>query len=227
MSVAVHAANAASTSANAAAAELENDPENQQGEGSGDPGESTNDGGSVNERLLRESKAHKEKYLKAERERQNLAKRLDEIERQKREQDGKFKEIADEYKGKYETLKKNAAMSSIKAALAEPASKAGCQTSVDHLLKLGNPQLLSYDEDANEVSGADLFIEAIKKEIPSLFKTVVTPPINPARPGGVTQVKTKTAQELMKLPAGHPERQAALRKAFEADRRAKGLQVKK
>lgn len=222
MSAALRAANAASNpQANAGGAGTpdQNEPNANPPEGEGEPTEEDPAPAAPTEtpnaRLLRESQANKARAVKAE---QALAA----IHRKQQEDQGQYKELADEYKAKFEGVQKKLMTTAIAKAISDSAAKAGC-VNPKALMKLGDMSQLTYDEETGEVTGAEAFVEAAKSEHGYLFQGTRAPVVNPARPGGVPLVtKTKkSAAELAKLPKGHPERQAAYAAAMDRARKEK------
>lgn len=144
----------------------------------------------TNERLLEESKGYKSKY-------QETRKTLEEIEKAKLEEQGKYKEMYSKTQEKYDSLLSNLVQERVKSAVSSVASKDGC-IDVEALLKLGNTDLLEYDQESNTVHGADLFVEEAKKARPFLFNQKTNPVINAGSPSGSVQ-KSMTAKDAAKL----------------------------
>jgi hypothetical protein len=147
----------------------------------------------VNERLLRESKEYKQKYLETKRA-------LEGREKAEQEEKGRFKELYEAERQKNEQIRKMMVKSSVERSVAEHAVKAGC-VNLEDLLKLGDTKLLQFDEESGTVMGVDLFVEDAKKRKPYLFTASKTPTINPSTPGGVAKDKPLTAMDIAKLPA--------------------------
>lgn len=146
---------------------------------------------SVNERLLRESKEYKAKMQQALRE-------LETLKKAKAEEQGDFKKLYEQAASELTETKKAIKRNTIKSKVQEVALRSGC-VDVDGLLKLGNPELLQYDEDNAEVFGVELFIDEAKRSKPYLFSQQKPASVNPVTPGGVTKVKTLTKDELVGL----------------------------
>lgn len=146
----------------------------------------------VNDRLLKEAKAYKARAQAAERE--------IELQRKKAlEEQGKYKEMYESQSAKYNDLKKGLAREKIKSSVAEVAAKAGC-LNVDALLKLGNPEMLSFDEDTLAVEGAQEFVEAAKREHSYLFSSNKTASVNGVTPGGsIPQPKKIDGKAIAKM----------------------------
>lgn len=148
----------------------------------------------VNARLLAESKKHK---ALAQEMKSRLAK-FEAAEKAALEQQAQFKTLYEQEKAEREKLLKTVVSERIRSTVAEQATKAGC-VSVDDLLKLGNRELLQYDESTLEVLGADQFVEDAKKSKPYLFQSAKTQVINPATPGqGMARSTVKPLKELSK-----------------------------
>lgn len=151
----------------------------------------------VNARLLSESKKNK---ALAQELKSKLAK-YEVQEKSQLEEQARFKELYEKEKGQRELLLKTVIKEKIKSSVADKALKAGC-VSVDDLIKLGNSELLQYDEETLDVHGVDTFVEEAMKSKPYLFKSTKTPTINAATPGGVgvssnnKQLKELTVDEL-------------------------------
>lgn len=146
----------------------------------------------INERLLKEAKAYKVRAQSAERE----------IEKQKAtalQEQGKYKEMYDTLNGKYSDLRKGLAREKVKSSVSDIAAKAGC-LNVDALLKLGNPELLSFDEDTLSVDGAQEFVAAAQREHSYLFNSQGQARVNGTTPGGpIPQPKKLDARAIAKL----------------------------
>jgi hypothetical protein len=143
-------------------------------------------------RLLEESKKWKKRAIEAE-------KLLSDKQKAESEQQGNYKKLYEEAESRYKNLYKTTVKDKVKMSLSEHAVKSGCQN-LDALLKLGNSELLEYDEGDGRVNGAELFIEDAKKNHPYLFSAPKTPTINPTTPGGVSSNKKLTAADIAKLP---------------------------
>jgi hypothetical protein len=142
-------------------------------------------------RVLEESKKWKKRALEAER-------LNSEIQKAKEQEQGNYKKLYEEETARYKNLYKTTVKDKVRMSLTEHASKSGCQ-SIDALLKLGNSELLEYDETDGKVNGAELFIEDAKRNHPYLFSSVKAPTINPTTPGGVSSKKL-TPADIAKLP---------------------------
>jgi ribosomal protein L19E len=144
-------------------------------------------------RLLEESKNWKKRATQAEKE-------LEDLKKKEAESQGQFKKLYEEEKKRNEEISKSYIRTQVKMSVDDLAKKAGC-VNVEALMKLGNPELLEYNQENGNVYGADLFIEDAKKHHPYLFSAGVKPPtINPATPGGVVPGKKLTVAEILKLP---------------------------
>lgn len=148
----------------------------------------------THERLLNESKKNKKRALEAE-------KRLEALEKSKLEEQGKYKELYEQYKTQFDELKNQTMRDKVGFEVKQHAAKAGC-VDVNSLLKLGNGELMQFDEQTGEILGADLFIEDARKQFPFLFKSQPTPTINPVTPSGAPVKQTKTASQVAKSPEG-------------------------
>lgn len=144
------------------------------------------------ERLLRESKKFKERALRSEKELADLKKR--DLETQ-----GNFKVMYEDLSKQYTSLKNNLVKERISSAIKIQAEKFGC-TKPDTLLKLGNVELLQYDEESNEVFGSESFVEDVKSKYPEFFQTKSIPTINPTVPGGMVRQKEMSSADIAKLP---------------------------
>lgn len=145
----------------------------------------------VNERLLKESKKNKDLRLKAERE-------LADIKKKALEEQGNYKAMYESLEQKHKGLIQKSIKTKIDSAVRMQAEKLGC-LKPEAVLKLGDLDLLQYDEEADEVSGADHFVESVKKQIPELFKSAQTPTINPKTPGGTLSAKKISATDIARL----------------------------
>jgi len=148
------------------------------------------------ERLLENTKRHKEKAQEERRERLRLAKRVEEMEKAKLEEQGKFKELSESYKTKYESLRGVVVQKELEKSVDKEALQAGC-VDVEALLKLGNRTLLQYDEATDTFYGVDAFVDDAKQRFKYLFTSPVTPIINPTSPVGANTVKQpKSVKEM-------------------------------
>lgn len=143
------------------------------------------------ERLLEESKQWKSRALAAEKEKAELEKA-----RLKEKED--FKALYEKEKSERETLFKQVMQEKLKSKVTEVAAKAGC-VDVEALIKLGNKELLQFDDSTFELHGAETFIEEAKKSKPYLFSQAKPQTVNPATPGGMEKQKTLTAGDVAKL----------------------------
>ena len=147
----------------------------------------------VNARLLAESKKNK---ATAQELKQKLAK-YEAAENAAMAEQQRFKELYEKAEAARQTLFKTVIKEKIKSSVADKALKAGC-VDVDGLIKLGNSELLQYDEDSLEVHGVDTFVEEAMKSKPYLFQSAKTPSINPTTPGGTIRSNNKPLRELTK-----------------------------
>jgi hypothetical protein len=143
-------------------------------------------------RILEESKKYKARMIAAEKE-------LEAIRRKTQETQGQFKELYEAERAQKEELLKKQVRQTVRSAVDEVAKKTGC-IDVDALMKLGNPELLEYNQENDRVYGVDLFVEEAKKKAPYLFSASRPPIINPTSPGGIVSQKKLTASEAAKLP---------------------------
>ena len=155
-----------------------------------------------NERLLQESKHNKTRF-------QETSQKLDEIERSKQEEQGRFKELYESTKTKLDEWQNKVKRSSIETSVKMAAEKAGC-IDPDVVLavgsQLGLADLLQYDDDAQKAYGTEEFIEAVKKQKPKWFQQATNPKINSALPGGKSLEAGKlTAKDLLKNDAARVE----------------------
>lgn len=150
-------------------------------------------GSEVNARLLAESKKHK---ALASELKTKLAK-YEAAEKSALEQQSQFKDLYEKEKKDREALLKTVVSDRIKASVAQEAAKHGC-IDVDGLLKLGNKELLQYDEATLEVHGVDQYVEDTKKSKPYLFQSASKANINPATPGASVRSNVKPLKDLSK-----------------------------
>lgn len=172
-----------------------NSPANAGSENVTTENDNSNSGGAEGsaQRILEESKKWKARASIAEKELQDLKKK--EAEKQ-----GQYQKLYEEANARAESLAKDKVRSKVRSSVDELARKAGC-VNIESLMKLGNPELLEFNEENEKVYGTDLFIEDAKKMHPYLFSSgVKTPTINPATPGGMVANKKLTAEEIVKLP---------------------------
>lgn len=142
----------------------------------------------TNERLLAESKKNRENFLKAKQE-------LDRVTQTQLQEQGKYKELYEKTSGDLKALKQAQMRKDIEYAVKLHAEKAG-MVKPDIALKLGNAELLAYDEANGTVSGVDAFVESIKADMPQLFTTQKTPVINPTTPNGAVRTGTKNLKDM-------------------------------
>lgn len=161
---------------------------------------------STNERLLNESKKNREAYLKAKKE-------LDDLKQRQMSEQGKFKELYEKANAELAQIKKQSMLKDISFAVKLAAEKSGF-VKPDNALKLGNPDLLQYDEATGGVFGVDTFVDELKKEYPQLFSTSQKTVINPVSPMGVTKEQKLTAADVQKL--GKVEKSKAWAQAYSA-----------
>jgi len=133
----------------------------------------------TNERLLVESKKHKEAYLKTKQELEAKESDLQE----KLKADGKYKELYEKATQDLVSLKKQITSTTVMSQVKSAAEKAGF-VKPENILKFGNQSLLTYDEDSGAVYGVDAFLESAKVEYPQMFSAHKTPVINPVTPNG-------------------------------------------
>lgn len=148
----------------------------------------------VNERLLTESKKYKARARDAE-------KRLKEIEQQKLESQGKYKEMYESVNTQYSELKNNLYHERKNNAVQTIAGQYGC-VDYDALMKLGNHELLVYDEEVNRVDGVESFIDEARRKYPYLFQKKTPPAINSSVPAASAQdfePRTMNAADIAKM----------------------------
>jgi hypothetical protein len=160
-------------------------------EGQADETQGLEQGEDQNSRLLKESKKYKERAAAAEKE-------LERLKKAALEEQGKYKEMYESTAQKFDHLKKALAKEKIKQAVSVHAAKAGC-LNVDALMKLGNAELLTWDEDSMNVDGAQEFVESARREHSYLFGAAKTPSVNGVTPGGITKEKKLTAADIAKM----------------------------
>lgn len=161
---------------------------------------------STNERLLNESKKNREAYLKAKKE-------LDELKQKQLSEQGKFKELYEKANAELAQIKKQSMLKDISFSVKLAAEKSGF-VKPDNALKLGNSELLQYDEATGQVFGVETFVDELKKEYPQLFSQAQKSVINPMAPMGVTTEKKLTAADVTKLKGA--EKSKAWAQAFSA-----------
>lgn len=177
----VDPANAGQTPANAA----------DQGEGTPDQTPDLDPAAlkATNERLLVESKKNRENFLLAKKE-------LDTQKKQALEEQGKFKELYEKSAADLAAMKKQAMVRDVNFALQKAAEKAGF-VKPESILKFGNQELVTYDENTGSVYGIEAFLESAKAEYPMLFGSQKNPVVNPqvpsANPKGGTAGKPLSA----------------------------------
>lgn len=125
-------------------------------------------------RLEEESRKYKKNW-------QELRSDAENKQKQYLEEQGKFKELYETERRKSEDLFKNFVRTKVESMVSGVAQKNGC-LDVDALLKLGNAELLQYDETSHNVVGVETFVDEAKKRHPYLFQTHTRPNINTALP---------------------------------------------
>ena len=140
----------------------------------------------THQRVLEESKNYKAK--------------LQEIERKRLEEQGKWQEIAEKERAELANLRRQVTLGKIRETVSKYASEAHCRN-VDDLLKLGNVDLIRYDEDTGEVYGAKEFVEAARSEKAYLFENRSQSVVNSIAPSGepakpVTDLKQMNRSQL-------------------------------
>lgn len=143
---------------------------------------------STNERLLAESKKNREAYLKTKAE-------LDELRKTQLQEQGKYKELYEKTAADLKTLRQTQMRKDIEGAVKAYAERAG-MVKPDLALKLGNAELLAYDETTGQVSGVDSFVDSLKRDVPEMFSTQKTPVINPVTPNGIHKQTIKSPKEM-------------------------------
>lgn len=128
----------------------------------------------THERVLAESKKFKDRAIAAE-------KKVQEAEAAKLEAEGKHKERADLYQERYNNLSQSLMKDRISLSVKSEAAKAGA-VNPDDVFRLGQSDLLQYDESTGVVHGVDLFVSKLKETSPYLFKKDAPPTINPVTP---------------------------------------------
>jgi hypothetical protein len=159
---------------------------------------------SVSERLLFESQKNKKSARDAEKKYLETKKQLEEFKNQQLQEQGKYKELYDSLREKHEGLQRTTLEREIDTGVKLFAKDSGC-VDVDALLKLGNRQLLQYDEETGQVHGSEVFVEEARKNYPYLFNTQSKPVINPSTPGGVRVASQNKTYDKMSLAELHEE----------------------
>jgi hypothetical protein len=176
-----------------------------------DPEPSNDDRDSQLERLLFESKKNKERAQKAEAAHRDSKKKLDSLQATQLQEQGKYKELYEAEKHRYEGLQKSVLERELENSVKLHAKDAGC-VDVGVLYKVGSKELLQFDEDTGQVHGAELFVEDAKQKFPYLFSKGKPPVINPAAPQGVAaQKEAPSLAEQLKSKEGFS---AALAQAY-------------
>jgi hypothetical protein len=156
---------------------------------------------SVNDRLLKESKNWKAKAIEAQQE-------LERIKEAEKKKQGKWQEIAEETKAKLDDLQKKIIKQKVYTKLAEIAPKYGwAGKNLDTLLRLGDHSVLEFDEASEDIQGADLYMESLKKAEPGLFRNIEAR-INDKAPSIDSQVQRKPATTLAEKEAELKQRLA-------------------
>lgn len=157
------------------------------------------------DRVLEESKSHKQRAQQAERE---LAK----IREAEAKRQGKYKELAEQKDAELNSLREKWVKAQVNTALAGAASQYGyAGSSVDTLLKLGDHDLLAFDEDTGRVEGIEVYMEDLKKREPSLFRVAQA---NISEKVPTAQAPQPTRKAPANLQDALAEKKAALMKSF-------------
>lgn len=135
----------------------------------------------VNERILKESKKYKERLASERARAAELQAQLDAVKQAELEKQGKEKERADYYQGKYDSLNKQIMKRNVEDKVAAIAQQMGCEKP-KAVLSLGNSSLLSYDESTGEVIGAESLVDEVKREYPELFSKAKRHVVNSSIP---------------------------------------------
>lgn len=138
---------------------------------------------SPNERLLKESKKWKEKFQGAAKELEALRLEKEERARQEQEEQGRYRELYEKTRSDLEKERGAVREERRNSQIRVKAQEMGCKD-VDAALRLGDMQLLQYDDDSRAYHGVDAFLEQLKESRPYLFEIRSTPTINPKVPGG-------------------------------------------
>lgn len=110
---------------------------------------------STNNRLLEESKRHKQKAIEN-------GQKLLEAEGKKDELISSLRQELEEKQRVMQEHEQYLIRQKIASAVAEKAKKYGCDD-WDHLMVLGNNDLIEYDQESGQVKGVDLFFEEALK----------------------------------------------------------------
>lgn len=146
----------------------------------------------VNQRLLNESKKYKEQFKTVKQE-------LDSYKKQQLEEQGRWQEIAQQKEQELQQFQEAFITEKVNASLSRAAEKSGC-IDIDALMKLGDHDLLEFDEETMAIGGVDAFIENAKHKYSFLFRNTQVPQVNSMRPGGpVQEPKAYTAQDIAKI----------------------------
>ena len=129
----------------------------------------------TNTRLLEESRRNKLRYQEAQ-------KKLEALENAKMAEQGKYRELFEAEKSKNEKLLQGLIKERVRSAVQKKAEQAGC-LNVDALLKLGNTELLQYDDESMQVVGEEHFVERAQQDHPYLFQPKTQSVVNTTSPG--------------------------------------------
>lgn len=158
----------------------------------------------VNERLLSESKKYKSHYQKLKSEYDTMSAKLKTIEESKQAEQGKYKELYESEKKRAQEFERKAVKQAVDSAIHKAANKSGCKRP-DALMRLGNTELLQYDDQTGEVHGVEVFLEDIKASYPEFFTVSNTRSvINPVVPSRSTNNNDSpvTLRDAVKTTAG-------------------------
>lgn len=145
----------------------------------------------TNQRLLEESKKWKAKAREAQR-------KLDELETQKKEEQGKWKEAYEETKAQLTKFQEQVMKSNIRTEVTKKGAQYGL-VDADDLMKVADASHLQYDPETGEVEGVEEYLESARKAKPYLFRKEPAANINPANPNGLAKKKSLSAQDASKL----------------------------
>lgn len=146
----------------------------------------------INQRLLNESKKYKEQFKTVKQE-------LDAFKKTQLQEQGRWKEIAEQKEQELSQFQEAFITEKVNSALSRAAEKSGC-VDIDALMKLGDHDLLEFDEESMNIGGVEAFIDNAKQKYSFLFRNGQVPQVNSVRPGGsVLEPKTYSPQDIARI----------------------------
>lgn len=160
--------------------------------------------------MLKDRAKAKEKAAQARREAADLRAKLDEIEKSKAQEQGKYKELFEKRDTQYKELYNSWLKDKVQFSVSNALNKAGCVDS-ELALAAGKADLLEFDESTGQVDGVDAWLQDLKERKPVLFQPTKTPTINPTTPGGGAKLTAGLgAKDYSKLSAAEIKEQLKL-----------------